>query len=104
MHFSLPSAENNNRRTVGQRPLPDLGTLDQNAQSPKSGALQLQVTSKKYHAHKTKESSSHQIFPANCRCLLSLGLSHCPVDISTAVYHVKSEQFSSDRKGHPNAF
>lgn len=62
------------KRTAGQHSLPDLGTLDQNAQHPRSGALQLQVTSKKYHAHRTKESSSHQTVPSKLQTFASFGL------------------------------
>lgn len=69
----LQQRAGSDRRTAGQDPLPDLGTLDQNAQSPRSGALQLQVTNKKYHAHRTKESSSHQVVLSEQQIFTSFG-------------------------------
>lgn len=69
----LQQRAGSDRRTAGQDPLPDLGTLDQNAQSRRCGALQLQVTSKKYHAHRTKESSSHQVVPSKLQIFSSFG-------------------------------
>lgn len=100
----LQQRAGSDRRTAGQHSLPDLGSLDQNAQNPRSGVLQLQVTSKKYDANRTKERSSHQIVPSKLQIFASFGDFPFPVDISTAAHHVKSEHFFSGRKRHANAF